>query len=90
MNSVNTYKHRNKLFVLLCLVAVIACMSYICISTAQAAGNLSQTELAAVVTSDYAADKPAYDNIVFWSLIFAGSIVGLIAVGINSLKVHRW
>lgn len=90
MKSVNTYKHRNKLFVLLCLVAVVICTSFICISTAQAAGSLSQTEVAGAVISDYAADKPVYDNIVFWSLIFAGSIIGLIGVGINSLKVHRW
>ena len=90
MNSVNTDKHRNKLFVLLCLVAAVICTSFICINAAQAAGNLSQAEVAGVVVSDYAADKPVYDNIVFWSLIFAGSIVGLIALGINSLKVHRW
>ena len=90
MKSLNKDKKLNRKTVLLCLVAAVICTSFVCIGTAHAAGNVPQNEVAAVVIRDYSEDKPVYDNIVFWSLIFAGSIIGLIALGVNSLKVHRW
>ncbi len=90
MKSLNKDKKLNRKTVLLCLVAAVICTSFVCIGAAHAAGNVPQNEVAAVVIRDYSEDKPVYDNIVFWSLIFAGSIIGLIALGVNSLKVHRW
>ena len=89
MNSLNKDKKLKRKLFLLCLAAVIFCLSFAFVNVAQAAGNVPQNEVAAVVIRDYSEDKPFYDNIVFWSLVFAGSIIGLIGVGINSLKVHR-
>ena len=90
MKSLNKDKKLKRNIFLLCLVAVVVCLSFAFANVAQAAGNVPQNEVAAVVVRDYSEDKPFYDNIAFWSLIFAGSLIGLIGVGVNSLKVHRW
>ncbi|MBR5418727.1 hypothetical protein IK110_00530 [Candidatus Saccharibacteria bacterium] len=106
MKSVNKDKQRNKHFVLLCVAAVVVfCLSFVWLNNVQAKekqpGNNIETTVGSTISipaDDFhvqdrfapSSDDTIYTPVFLYVLLFAGSILGLCALGISSLKVHRW
>ena len=106
MKSVNKDKQRNKHFVLLCVTAVVVfCLSFVWLNNAQAkekqSGNNIETTVGSTISipaDDFrvqdrfapSSDDTSYPPVSLYVLLFAGSVFGLCALGVSSLKVHRW
>jgi len=106
MKSVNKDKQRDKHFVLLCVFAVVVfCLSFAWLNNVQAkekqAGDSIETSVGSTITipaDDFrtqdrfapSRDDTVYTPVSLYVLLFAGSVLGLCALGVSSLKVHRW